>query len=83
MHGAAFVVGTPPSILDGRQTPPMVTTVNPEMKKLFTNFHNQARFASDATSPFLGEESPLHHDSYISYHMMMGGGGVSMPYQGK
>lgn len=84
MHGAAFLAGTPPTNQDGRQTPPLVT-VNPEMKKQFTNFHNQARFASDSTSPFLGEESPspLHHDSFISYHMMMGGGGISVPYQGK
>eukprot|EP00428_Durinskia_dybowskii_P056688 CAMPEP_0170329876 /NCGR_PEP_ID=MMETSP0116_2-20130129/65863_1 /TAXON_ID=400756 /ORGANISM="Durinskia baltica, Strain CSIRO CS-38" /LENGTH=131 /DNA_ID=CAMNT_0010583029 /DNA_START=117 /DNA_END=512 /DNA_ORIENTATION=+ len=58
MQGAAFAVGTPPTNHDGRQTPPMVTVINPEMKKQFTNFHNQARFASDSTSPFLGEESP-------------------------
>lgn len=59
---------------------------NPEMKKAFTNFHNQARFARDATSPFLGEASSAshRHDSYVSYHMMMmRGGGASVPQHGK
>lgn len=83
-----FNAGTSPSSLvyqQGHESPANVP-VNPQMKKVFTTFHNQARFASDATSPFLGGEespSPLHHDSYVSYHMMMGGGGISVPYHGK
>lgn len=66
----------------GRESPPV--GVDPETKKVFTAFHNQARFARDATSAFLGEESPTaYHHSYVTYHMMMGGGGVSVPQQGK
>ena len=58
---------------------------DPALKKAFTEFHNAARFGEDATSAFLGDEgaSSLHHDSYVSYQMMMmRGGGSSVPYHG-
>ncbi len=82
-----FVAGTPPSSIVAQQdrSSPSMVAIHPEVKKVFTTFHNQARFARDATSPFLGGEespSPLQHDSFVTYHMMMGGGGISVPYQG-
>jgi hypothetical protein len=66
----------------GRESPPCV---DPEKKKVFTAFHNQARFGRDSTSAYLGGESPpAQHPSLqnVTYHMMMGGGGISVPQQG-
>lgn len=62
------------------------TAVGPEMKKAFTNFHNQAQYARDSTSAFLGGESPgsLDHHSYVAYNMALAGNrGASMPHFGK
>jgi hypothetical protein len=63
-------------------TPP---TVDPQQKKVFTVFHNQARFARDATSAFLGSEgtpSPIHNDTYLVRHTLVPSSGFSMPFQG-
>ena len=64
--------GTPPSI-------------DPQQKKVFTAFHNQARFARDATSAFLGSDaaSPIHRDGYRVHHAMVSSSGFSVPFQGK
>lgn len=64
-------------------TPP---TVDPEMKKAFTNFHNQAQYARDSTSAFLGEDglNSSPHYTYGAYQMAtMGARGGSAPRQGK
>ena len=67
-----YQYGTPPSI-------------DPQQKKVFTAFHNQARFARDATSAFLGSDaaSPIHNDGYRVHHAMVAPSGFSMPFQGK
>jgi hypothetical protein len=67
-----YPYGTPPSI-------------DPQQKKMFTVFHNQARFARDATSPFLGSEgtpSPIHNDIHIVRHSLVASSGYSLPFQG-
>eukprot|EP00934_Nitzschia_sp_Nitz4_P008796 Nitzschia sp. Nitz4//scaffold29_size155292//106718//109484//NITZ4_002675-RA/size155292-augustus-gene-0.211-mRNA-1//1//CDS//3329546499//8786//frame0 len=79
---ASFAVGTPPSSIP--ESLPYNETVDADMKRAFTNFHNQARFARDSTSPFLGGSGEFRHtppsETYLR-NTVMGGGGTSMPTQ--
>lgn len=63
-------------------------SVDSDMKRAFTNFHNQARFARDSTSPFLGGSSGdftasaiPQYEPYFRYNMAITGTRATMPAQ--
>ncbi|CAJ1935043.1 unnamed protein product [Cylindrotheca closterium] len=68
-----------PSFTIGSSSPSSLVyqqNVDPETKKMFTMYHNDARFSRDTTEPFLGDDVPASQRNYAPMAYMAATAGV-------